>query len=487
MSGRDARQLVDRLHVIPSAHRWAVGLIVAYIVGVLPSLGQSLVETHAHRQTQTAYTAVLYAENGIDLFRPSLPVLGPPGFIPQELPIFQAVGALVMRSGLPADMSMRIVGLATFVVSALMLYLLARRLMGSVGAVVALGAYLFNAHAWLYGRTSLIEYLATAGGLGFLYFASLWMDEGRPVHWIAATTGGLVGILVKITTGGFLLLPALLWRSGGRWGFQRASVLAMVAVCVAVGGAWSAFAQGVREETPAAAFLSMENQWSWFFGSVTQRLDLASWRVPLVALIMLTGFGIALWAPLAVARARQSGQPAFLLGMLSLVAAVPLLLFNLYAIHDYYWVAVAPMIAIGIGLGTEWLLAHRGRRWVRRAMVGLAGAWVATVIGTSASWSIIYGTPEEEGRAVAMATFIHDNSQPDDWVVLRGVGWNSTFLYYARRQGLAVPSADPNLSGGEFGVQDLSDIDFDSILADPVFGPFITCDLDGACRVEDRS
>ena len=458
-----------------------------YFVGVLPSLDQSLIETHAHRQTQTAYTAVLYAQRGIDLLRPPLPVLGPPGIIPQEFPLFQAVGALVIRSGLPADMSMRIVGLASFLASAVLLYLLARRLMGAVGSVVVLGAYLFNAHAWLYGRASLIEYLATAGGLGFLYFATRWMDDGRPLNWIAATVAGLLGVLVKITSGGFLLLPALLWRSpDGRWGFQRLSVLAMIGVAIVIGGVWSAYSQGVREETPASVFLSMENQWAWFFGTLGQRLDLPSWRVPLVAMLALTGFGVVLWAPIAVVRARQARQTAFIVALLALVAVVPFLLFNLYAIHDYYYAAIAPMVAIGIGLSVEWLLANRGRRWVRLATVGLAGAWVATVIGMAGSWSLIYGTPADEARAMEIASFVHDNSDPDDWVVLRGWGWNSTFLYYARRQGLAIPEPDRSLEGSGFGGQDLSDIDFERILADPIFGPFIVCNHDGNCELEPR-
>jgi Dolichyl-phosphate-mannose-protein mannosyltransferase len=465
---------------------WTGVLIAAYVIGVLPSLGQSLLETHAHRQTQTAYTAVLYAERGIDLLRPPLPVLGPPGIIPQEFPLFQAVAALFMRGGLPADMSVRVVGLASFVATGVLLFLLARRLMGSTGAFFSLGAFLFNAHAWLYGRTSLIEYLATAGGIGFLYFASRWMDEGKAANWAAAAIAGTVGILVKITTGGFLLLPAVFWRSrDGRWGFQRPSVLALVGMAIATGGVWSAYAEGVREETPASLFLSMENQWGWFFGSVAQRFDVGSWRVPLLAFLALTGFGIALWAPLAVARARQSGQSAFLLSLLALVVAVPLLLFNLYAIHDYYYAAVAPLIALGIGLGVEWLIANRRRRWVRRAIVGLAGAWVATIIGMTHSWSLIYGTPVEEARAMSIASFIRDHSDKDDWVVLRGWGWNSTFLYYARRQGLAVPMADPNLEASEFEQQDISEIDFDAILADPVFGPFISCNLEARCELEE--
>ena len=466
--------------------RWAFAILAAYVVGVVPSLGQSLLETHAHRQTQTAYTAVLYAERGIDLLRPPLPVLGPPGSIPQEFPLFQALGAVLINGGLPADMAVRLIGLASFVACATLLYLLARRLMGSFAALVALGAFMFNAHAWVYGRTSLIEYMATAGGIGFLYFAIRWMDEGRMTHWVAAALAGAIGILVKITTGGFFLLPALLWRSPtGRWGFQRASVWALVVLALVIGGAWSVYAQGVREETPASVFLSMENQFAWFFGTLGMRLDPGAWRVPLVALIALSGFGFVLWAPLAVARAHAARQPAFLLGLLSLAVVVPLLLFNLYAIHDYYFVAIAPIVAIGIGLGVEWLRQHWEGRWARRASVALAGAWVATIVGTLASWSIIYGTPGEEAKAMQIASFVRDNSDPDDWVALRGWSWNTTFLYYARRQGLAVPERTLD-TGAVVGGQDLAEVDVDRILQDPIFGPFIHCDLDGNCVVEER-
>ena len=86
---------------------------------------------------------------------------------------------------------------------------------------------------------------------------------------------------------------------------------------------------------------------------------------------------------------------------------------------------------------------------------------------------------------MSIAFFVRDNSDPDDWVVLRGWGWNSTFLYYARRQGLAVP--EPALDGGPIvGGQDLSEVDVDRILEDPIFGPFIHCDLDARCELEAR-
>ncbi len=464
----------------------AAALVTLYVVGIAPSLGQPLVETHAYRQTQTAYTAVIYADRGIDLLRPPLPVLGPPGDIPQEFPIFQAAAAGLIVVGVPPDLAARLVGLATFLACAVLLWLLSRRLMGDWAALITLAAFLFNAHAWVYGRTSLIEYLAAAGGIGFLYFSIRWMEASAPASWVAAFLSGSIGILVKITTGAFFLLPILFWRSpDGRWGFQRAPMVALVGAVMAIGLAWSAWAQGVREETPASVFLSLENQVAWFLGTVGMRFDPGAWRVPFVAMLALSGFGIIVWGAIATRAAWRHRQAPFLLTLLALFAGMPLLLFNLYATHDYYWVAVAPILALAIGLSAGWLRSRWSSPSIRRLGVALAGAWIATLVGSFASWSIVYGEPPELAGTMRIADFVRDHSEPDDWVVFRGWGWNPTFLYYARRQGLAVPEARPDSSPLVEG-QDLSDIDLDRILADPSLGPFIFCDSLARCEVESR-
>ncbi|MDQ3690386.1 MAG: glycosyltransferase family 39 protein [Chloroflexota bacterium] len=457
---------------------WRVAevLIGLYVLGVLPSLGQSLLESHAFRQTQTAYTAFLYAEHGIDLLRPPLPVLGPPGIIPLEFPLFQAAGALFMNGGLGADLAMRITGLTSFAGTAVLVFVLARRLLSPIAALVALAAFLFNAQAWVYGRASLIEYLAAGSGVAFLLLAMRWTDTGRARHWVLAMVAGALGMLVKITTGGFYLLPALFLKDHqGRWGFQSPGMWALVGGAGVAGLAWSAYAQGVRMETPAAAFLSVQNQPAWLFGTLSQRLDPGEWRVPLVAMLMLTGSGLVVWGPLAVLRARVHRRAAFALALVGMAIAPPLVLFNLYAVHDYYFAAVAPLVAIGIGLGVEWLTGHRARRWARRTIVGLAGAWVASMIGFFPTWSIIYGTPPEEDRALRISGFIEEHSAPSDWVVVRGLDWNASFLYYARRQGLSVPNPST--------LQDTSTVDWVELLTDPRLGPDITCDRDAGCQV----
>jgi len=109
-------------------------------------------------------------------------------------------------------------------------------------------------------------------------------------------------------------------------------------------------------------------------------------------------------------------------------------------------------------------------------MVGLAGAWIASIIGFFPTWSIIYDIPPEEDRAFGIAAYIRDQASREEWVILDGLGWNPSFLYYARRQGIAVPD--------HAGFQDTSGIELDAILADPIFGPRITCDQQGACAAE---
>jgi hypothetical protein len=52
-------------------------MAVAVIVR-LPTLAFPIVEAHSWRQTHTAFPAVIWAKEGIDLLNPQVPVLGPP-------------------------------------------------------------------------------------------------------------------------------------------------------------------------------------------------------------------------------------------------------------------------------------------------------------------------------------------------------------------------------------------------------------------------
>ena len=176
---------------------------------------------HAFRQTQTAWTAREFHEGGFDLLHPKLPVFGEPFEVPFEFPLFQALAALPMELGLAEDTSLRLTSLLCFVLTALLLWGLVRYIAGPVGGVAALVAFVFTPLALLWSRTSMIEYLATAGAVGFAFALVLWRDRRRPVFLALALAAGLVGMLVKPTTAVFWILPALLYRPQARSAVAR--------------------------------------------------------------------------------------------------------------------------------------------------------------------------------------------------------------------------------------------------------------------------
>src|SRR6476659_6226325 len=122
-AARTARASVAALPLLDRVLWVGAGLAVLGSFALrIRTIGQPLIEAHAFRQTQTAYTAVLYHRDGIDLLHTPLPVLGPPWQIPFEFPLFQAIGAIVMNLGVPTEIALRSTSLFFFVVSAALVW-----------------------------------------------------------------------------------------------------------------------------------------------------------------------------------------------------------------------------------------------------------------------------------------------------------------------------------------------------------------------------
>ena len=102
----------------------AIGLALLGLALVIhiPTLNQPLLETQEFRQTQTAYPALIFHLQGIDLLRPQVPVFGPPFALPIEFPLFQAAAAIVMDLGVPADPAVRLTALVCFLITAVLVW-----------------------------------------------------------------------------------------------------------------------------------------------------------------------------------------------------------------------------------------------------------------------------------------------------------------------------------------------------------------------------
>lgn len=455
----------------------AIGLMAVAAVAKLPTLGQPLTENFAWRQTQTAWTARIFQEQGIDLLRPEVPVHGPPWVFGFEFPLFQALGALLMDLGLPPDLAMRTLGLITFLITGWLLFLLVRRLGGSVAALAALAAFLFSPFGLLWGRTSLIEYLATACALGFLLGGIRWLEHRRPTDFAIALAAGVLAMLVKITTGAFYLLPLLAWRREGRPILLRDPLaLLLVAVPALAGLAWTRYIDAVKAASPATAFQTSDRMIEFNFGTPGMRVD-PDTLLPIGAALFigLGGAGLLLWLPAAIGFLRRLPQALVVAAIIAIpTIGAPLVLTPLYSTQNYYPAAISPAIALMVGAGASWAWERR-RRWGGRTVLAAGIAcWALALLLTADLWLMAYRPVVDRDGSLAAAAYVRERSAPGDWVVIDGRGWDPTILYYADRRGYMLDRRRGAID------------DLERLRSDPRYTLFVSCPYEGECTDLDR-
>ena len=452
----------------------ALGLLAVAALAKLPTLGQPLTENFAWRQTQTAWTARIYHEQGIDLLHPQVPVHGPPWEFGFEFPLFQAVGALLMDAGLEPDLAMRTLGLVTFLLTGWLLYRLAARLAGGVAAVASLAAFLFSPFGLLWGRTSLIEYLATAGAIAFVLAAIRWLEERRPLLFGTAMAAGILAMLVKITTGAFYLLPLLAYRRNGRPMLLRDwSVAALIVIPSMVGAVWIRHIDALKAATPATVFQTSAELVTFSFGTLPMRLDPeVLFPIASAILVGLTGAGLGVWLPAAIPYMRRLPQGPFLATLVAVVAlGPPLVLTGFYSTQNYYPAAISPGLALLVGIGAAWAWERR-RAWAGRLALSAGTAlWVTTLVLTRDYWMASYEDVVDRDGSLAAAAYVRARTDPDDWVVIGGRGWDPTILYYADRRGYMLDSR-------RGAVDDLA-----RLRADKRYALFLVCPYEAPCSL----
>lgn len=416
------------------------GLLVVGCVAVIASfairiktLAQPLIEAHAFRQTQTAYTALIYHRQGIDLLQTPLPVLGPPWVVPFEFPLFQAIAALVMNTGVPTEIALRSTSLFFFVMSAALVWGIVRLEVDTRTAAVAAVAFVLAPLGLLWSRTSMVETIAVAAALATIFEALRWDRGGSRVHLALAIALGVLAALLKITTAAIWLAPAvfLLRRS-------RVASIAIVATAAAAGLAWTSYTDAIKAASPATAWLTSGMLREWNFGTIDQRLDPATWRIVLFR--WLPGLGLIVFlAPFVVRRSR--------IGIWALATLIlgPLVFTNLYVLHDYYWMAVAPAAAILIGQVVSRAFRITSSSWRRASILGMTVLF-ALSFGIYPRWRLMF-RPGNGVDILQRAAQIRAATNPDDLVAIDDGTWGPEILFYADRRGYMedprVPPAPP--------------------------------------------
>jgi hypothetical protein len=368
------------------------GLLLLTVLTRLPTLNNLLIEAHPFRQTQTAWASLLFAQQGIDLLRPQVPVFGPPFALPLEFPLFQAAASLLIRAGLGPDPADRSTALLCFLFALAAVYRLGVRLSGRVTARIAAVAFAFSPFALLWSRASLIEFMAVAFSLWYLELGLAALEavgRRRAVLLGVAAALGAAALTVKGTTGIFWLLPLGLvllarWPRPVRVWRPLLNGFFLFGLPVAGGLVWLIASAAVRRQNIFVYAFNDQVMISWFFGNLAQRLDPNTWGVIGLRLLVETSAGLLpLFAVLAWREIRTSvlepGVRAAWAGIASLIVLAPLVLTNVYFVHDYYLCAILPAVALLIGLAGAFLYRRRDEAWARTLILVSLACWVLTL------------------------------------------------------------------------------------------------------------
>jgi hypothetical protein len=426
--------------------------MVGFAIAIhIPTLGQPLLETQSFRQTTTAYPSLIFYGQGIDLLRPQVPVFGPPFILPIEFPLFQAAGSMVMGLGVAPDAAMRATALACFMVTALLLWRLLVAVAGEPAGLAGLAAFLFSPLGLLVSRMSLIEYMATAGALAFVLWGLRWHQSGRWGWYVAALTAGVIGFLVKPTTGVMYLVPLLVlvvvaWRRGqlpvARRSLYGSAVVAMFVVPLVLAAGWTLYADGVRASNPASAwFTAAGGLTEYYFGTLRQKLDPSTWwQLAAEAEQLLFGGALWLWVLLALAAAIALARRAFAIALVLSASLGPLIFTNQYLVpgQEYYMAALSPLVAIAVGLAAGWVWRQRQHPVSKVVLLSLALGWAITLHLTQGYWGRQFADVYDLDQIMPAADYVAAHTQPDELVALAGQDWNPSIFYYARRKGLMV-------------------------------------------------
>jgi hypothetical protein len=373
-----------------------VGLLVATFALRAIAPGQPIVENYVGRQVPTAMVA-RNLERGSGFLRPQLETAPYPNLFLVEPPIYAAtvVGLRqVVRVGLGLNLALepagRLVSALATTLGAWGLFGLVRRREGSRTALIAVAALAIFPLTIRYGRAFQPDALMLGAWLAGLRSWDEFEASGRKTWLLAAVPLIATGLAVKIISA-YMLVPlgALVRRTRHSPGHASDSVLrfGLVPLMVLPALLWYVHAavliwqeSGVGSGSRAAA----DNGRIWLRVLIpTALLNLDTLR-DVVRFVLIRGF-----TPLGLVLAAwglRGGDRLWRVWLVAVSAGLAVLAGKLH--HEYYWLVLAPLAAVGVGRALAGLAGSRPglAAGVGCALIGLALVQARTTWQTPAAW-----------------------------------------------------------------------------------------------------
>lgn len=395
---------------------------------------QPIVENYVGRQVPTAMVA-RNLERGSGFLWPQLDTAPFPNLFLVEPPIYELIVVAVhRRTRLALEPAGRIVSALAIALAAWGIFGLVLRRERSRVAFLTLAAFALFPLTIRYGRAFQPDALMLGTMLAGLYCWDEYEATAR-LPWLAAGCVFLALALAIKVTAAYVLVPLVvaIMNPRRRWKLALALSLILPAAFWYL-HASSALAQG------AGSAASADNRAIWLqvlIPSALFRLETARNVVRFLVVRAFTplGFALAVWG----LRNRAGGDRLWWVWGASALATLALLAGKLH--HEYYWLAVAPLAAVGVGKALSEIVERWGRPWAIAASACLMGLSMALSVST-------WRTPAEWSGLSGAAEAIRGHVPEGEWVVAP-----EALLFASDRRGCRLEWGERSVSraAGEWG------------------------------------
>ena len=410
-------------------------------------------------------TAIQYIEKGVDFLRPVVVGFNATGSgTPQELPIWQALAAIGIRSFGGWWGGATVVSLVLFTACVPLFYRTVTKETDLAVAGLATALLLAQPIVFQLAGGAQTDGFSLALLVAFTWSADWLRRQPSPASWASCA---LLAALLAVTklpflmTGGFAAGLVLFWQKGS----AKSWVLLALAGVVA-GIAFLPWTLWCDAEIARAVFkyrpMTITETPEWFFGTLAFRLDPANyikagWRAlsclwGSFALVGLTLYGVWL-------RPRSLGM-ALLLGAL----ATTLIFTKLILIQRHYYLMFAPAVAMLNAYALGDLIRRMGSLSVFRKLVANAALALLLLLALVQGLMQIEAltmTPDPFMKTVAAEVAAH--TSPNEKLLVINGGWGGDLLIHAGRGGLSADS--PALAEDPATLQVLKSLGYTKLVA----------------------
>ena len=418
---------------------------ISFFILKFPNNFTGLDDAYQFRQTQTAWGVREVMANGFNFFHLRLPVLGYPYEIPFEFPIFQNIAGMVGKIfNTSPELAGRSTSLFFYCMTGIITYKIILKFTSYLVAIFCITFFYLTPFSLQWSNAMLIESTA----LFFLVLSlalSIKFFECDRFYWVILSSISLgISALTKITTAIpiiFLIWLILLlvldapFRVRKYLWFSLAHLLALIPVFL-----WTNFADSIKIRSPLTQSLTSESLRGWNFGSLDQRLSEENWVLIFARYWLLGGLLVLVIIPgLVLLKNRKLWNlKTFLVIFLPIFS--PLVFFNLYVIHDYYYLAVLFPSILAVALLIKFLLPKQVASQklplvLFASFVLLIPSWLLVVPGRD----YVEWLRSDRNVIPELSLEISRETLKSDRILVVGCDWDPTILYYADRYGIAAP------------------------------------------------